>query len=180
MEADRQRRADTWRAVRAASQRRRGAWLASQSVHQKRATEILGSFDIEVKNVTASPLATFILHYVCCEALGKLLIGSRGNIPPYKIFQPKSRSGIEIDLKKLNPAVDRLGIPVSDVMLGAIFLADRETPGQRSCRVLRNAVLHELRGDHVAEVNFRITELIKPMTDFIQGVRVRSGAGHIF
>jgi hypothetical protein len=181
MEADRQRRADTWRAVQQAVRRRReNAWLASQSAHQKRATEILGSFDTEVKNIETSPLATFIFHYICCEALGKLLIGSRDNIPPYMVFKPISQRGIEIDLKKLNPAVARLGIPVSAVALGAIFLADQKTAGQRSCRVLRNAVLHELHGDHVAEVNSRITELIKPMSDFIQGVRLRSGAGHIF
>ena len=181
VEAQQQRSRDTWRAVRAATQRRpQSAWLASQSVHQRRATEILRAFDVEVRNVTTSPLATFLLHYVCCEALGKLLIGSGQNIPPHEIFQPKTRGGIEIDLRKLNPAIQRLGIPVSDVVLDTVFHSQMETAGQRSCRVLRNAVLHELRGDHVAEVNRRIAELIKPMTDFIEGIRVRCGAGHVF
>jgi hypothetical protein len=179
MEADRQRREDTWRAVQQTVRRRRqsAAWRASQSPHQKRATEILSVFDVEVKNVATIPLANFVIHYICCEALGKLLIGSGRNTPPHEIFQI---GGIKIDLRSLTPAVHRLGIPVSDAILNGIFLADQQTAGERSCRVLRNAVLHELRGDHVAEVNFRITELIKPMEDFIQGVRVRSGAGHIF
>jgi hypothetical protein len=181
MEAERQRRNETWRAVQQTVRpRRESAWLASQSAHQKRATEILGSFDIEVRNVTASPLATFLLHYICCEALGKLLIASRDNTPPYMIFQRKALGGIEIDLRKLSPAVDRLGIPVSGAILNGIFLSTKDTAGQRSCRVLRNAVIHELRGDHVAEIKSRIFELIQPMADFIEAVRVRSGSGHIF
>jgi hypothetical protein len=178
MEAGRQRREASWRAAWASLRRRhQSAWLASQSVHQSRATEILNDFDIEVTKVAASSLASFVLHYVCCEALGKLLMGSP-NIPPYQIFQNGGQ--LKIDLKKLNPAVHRFGIPVSDAVLEAIFLSTMDTPGQRSCRVLRNAVLHGLRSDHLAEVNSRITELIKPMTEFIGEVRVRSGAGHIF
>jgi hypothetical protein len=178
MEARRQREQDNWRAVHAAVQRRReGAWLAFPSAHQSRATEILRAFDVEARNVGTSPLATFLLHYICCEALGKLLIGSREKIPPHKIFQ---RGGIEIDLRKLSPTIRRLGIPVSDVALGSVFHTQMETAGQRSCRVLRNAVVHELRSDHVAEVNCRIAELITPMADFIEEVRVRSGFGHLF
>jgi hypothetical protein len=156
--------------------RRESAWLASQSVHQRRATEILNDFDAEVTKVAASSLASFVLHYVCCEALGKLLMGSP-NIPPYQIFL---KDRFKIDLKKLSPAVHRFGIPVSDAVLEAIFLSTMDTLGQRSCRVLRNAVLHGLRSDHLAEVNRRIAELTKPMSEFIGEVRVRSGAGHIF
>jgi hypothetical protein len=85
-----------------------------------------------------------------------------------------------MDLRSLSPAVQRFGIPVSTEVLGAIFHVKMETAGQRSCRVLRNAILHELRNEHVAEVNRRITELTGLMTEFIGQVRVRSGAGHIF
>jgi hypothetical protein len=178
LEAQQQQRRETWRAVQAVSRRRRqSAWLALQSAHQRRATQILGVFDAEVRNVTTSPLATFLLHYICCEALGKLLIGSRDNIPPYKILQYR---GTKIGLKKLKPAIHRLGSPVSDTVLETIFLRDRETAGERSCRALRNAILHELQSDHLAEVNRRITELTKDMKDFIEGIRVQSGAGHVF
>jgi hypothetical protein len=65
VEAERQRSAEWQRAVQATRRRREGAWLAFQSPHQRRATEILANFDVEVKKVTASPLATFILHYAC-------------------------------------------------------------------------------------------------------------------
>jgi hypothetical protein len=194
MDAQQQRSRDTWRAVQAATdqstiavveiehQRRRqsAAWLASQSPHQKRASEILNVFDIEVKNVTRSPLATFLLHYICCEALGKLLIVSRENVPPYMIFQRKTDGGLEIHLTKLKSSVHRLGVPLSDAALDTVFLSGMKTAGQRSCRVLRNAVAHELQSDHVAEVNHRIAELTKHMADFIEGVRVRSEAGHLF
>jgi hypothetical protein len=181
MEAQQQWSSDTWRAVvEIEHQRRRqsAAWLASQSPHQRRATEIISVFEVEVRNVTTSPLATFLLHYVCCEALGKLLIGSAKNILPHEIFQHCST--VKIDLRSLRPAVMRLAIPISDAVLEAIFLSKMDTPGQRSCSVLRNAVLHGLRSDHLAEVNSRIAELTKPMSEFIGEVRVRSGAGHIF
>jgi hypothetical protein len=179
-EERRRRREDTWRAVQGTLRRRRGAWLAYPSVHQRRVTEILNDFDVEVTKVAASSFASFVLHYVCCEALGKLLIGSRENIPPYQIFLSKFSGGIEIHLEKLKSAVQQFCIPVSEAVLKAIFLSTMDTAGQRSCRVLRNAVLHGLRSDHLAEVNRRIGELIKPMTEFIGEVRVRSGAGHIF
>jgi hypothetical protein len=171
MEAQQQRSRDTWRAVGDATfqstiavveiehQRRRqsAAWLASQSPHQRRATEIISVFDVEVRNVTTSPLVTFLLYYVCYEALGKLLIGSAKNTLPHEIFQPHST--VKIDLRSLRPAVMRLAIPISDAVLEAIFLSKMDTPGQRSCSVLRNAVLHGLRSDHLAEVNSRIAEL---------------------
>jgi hypothetical protein len=178
MEAEQQRSAQ-WRSVQAATRRRRqGAWLAYQSAHQRRATEILSVFDVEVRSVAASALASFLLHYVCCEALGKLLIGSAKNILPHEIFQRSST--VNIDLRSLGPAVRRLAIPISDGALHIVFQGDMETAGQRSCRVLRNRVIHELQSDHVAEVNHRLPELTKHMADFIEGVRVRSGAGHLF
>lgn len=133
-----------------------------------------------MKNVTTSPLATFLLHYICCEALGKLLIGSRENTPPYLIFQRKADGGLEIQLAKLKSSIQRLNVPLSDAALDLVFLSTMKTAGQRSCRVLRNAVAHELHSDYVDEINHRITELIQPMTEFISEVRVRSGAGHIF
>jgi hypothetical protein len=131
-----------------------------------------------VRSVAASRLAIFLLQYVCCEALGKLLIGSAKNILPHEIFQPNSR--VKIDLRSLIPAVMRLAIPISDGALHSVFQRDMETAGQWSCLVLRNRVIHELQSDHVAEVNHRIAELTKHMADFIEGVRVRSGAGHLF
>jgi hypothetical protein len=118
-------------AARRGRRRRESAWLASQSVHQRRATEILSVFDVELRNVATSPLANFILHYVCCEALGKLLIGSRDNIPPHIIFQRKTLGGIEIDLRKLSPTVDRLGIPISPRGVGGDGSADER---RGSCR----------------------------------------------
>jgi hypothetical protein len=118
------------------------------------------------------------LHYVCCEALGKLLIGSAKNIMPHEIFRPYSK--VTIDLRSLGPAVRRLAIPISDGELHSVFHGDMEPAGQRSCRVLRNGVIHALQSDHVAEVNHRLPELTKQMADFIEGVRVRSGAGHLF
>jgi hypothetical protein len=177
MEAERQRRGATWRAVQGTLRRRRGAWLAFQSPHQRRATEILSVFDVEVSTAAASRLARFLLHYVCCEALAKLLIGSAKSIVPHEIFQPYK---VKIDLRSLIPAVRRLAIPISDAALHTVFQRDKETPGQRSCLVLRNRVIHELHRDHVTEVNDRIAELTKHMADFIEGVRVRSGAGHLF
>jgi len=128
-------------------------------------------FDIEAKNVATSPLATFLLHYICCETLGKLLIGSRANKPPYIIFQRRADGGLEVDLRKLNPVIQRLGMPLSDDLLDTVFLSEKKTAGQRSCRVLRNAVVHELHGDYVDEVNRRIAELIEAMTKFILEVR---------
>jgi hypothetical protein len=180
MEAHEQSR-QGWRAAYEASLRRRqSAWLTSQSPHQKRASEILSVFDIEAKNVATSPLATFLLHYICCEALGKLLIGSRENKPPYIIFQRKADGGLEVHLGKLKPAIQQLRISLSDEVLDTVFLSEKKTAGQRSCRVLRNAVVHELHGDYVDEVNRRIAELTEAMTKLIVEVRVRSGGGHIF
>jgi hypothetical protein len=83
-------------------------------------------------------------------------------------------------LGKLKPAIQRFGISLSDEVLDTVFLSEKKTAGRRSCRVLRNAVVHELHGDYVDEVNRRIAELIEAMTKFIVEVRVRSGAGHIF
>jgi hypothetical protein len=177
MEAAERLRAEMWRSDQAAKRRRRGAWLAFQSPHQRRATETLSVFDVEVSTAAASRLASFLLHYVCCEALAKLLIGSAKSIVPHEIFQPYK---VKIDLRSLIPAVRRLAIPISDAALHTVFQRDKETPGQRSCLVLRNRVVHELHRDHVTEVNDRFAELTKPMEDFIEGVRVRSGAGHLF
>jgi hypothetical protein len=132
------------------------------------------AFDVEVRNVATSGLGNFLLHYICCEALGKLLIGSAKNILPHQIFQRSST--VNIDLRSLGPAARRLAIPISDGALHIVFQRDMETAGQRSCRVLRNGVIHELRSDHVAEVNHRLPELTKHMAVFIEGVRVRSGA----
>jgi hypothetical protein len=87
---------------------------------------------------------------------------------------------VKIDLKSLRPAVMRLAIPISDGALHSVFQHDMKTAGQRSCLVLRNGVIHELQSDHVAEVNHRIAELTKHMADVIEGVRARSGAGHLF
>jgi hypothetical protein len=129
MEAERQRRAEMWRSVQAATRRRRqGAWLAFQSPHQRRATEILSVFDVEVSTVAASRLASFLLHYVCCEALAKLLIGSAKSIVPHEIFQPYK---VKIDLRSLIPAVRRLAIPISDAALHTVFQRDKETAGLR-------------------------------------------------
>ena len=134
--------------------------------------------DVEVRSVAASRLAIFLLNYVGCEALGKLLIGSTRNLPPHEILKPYSK--VKIELTSLRPAVMRLAIPISDGTLHSVFQRDMKTAGRRSCLVLRNRVIHELQSDHVAEVNHRIAELTKHMADFIEGVRVRSWAGHLF
>jgi hypothetical protein len=171
--------ARAYHAAQIAARQRRGlaAISQSQSAHQRRATEVLSEFDNEKDKAKGSNLATFLLLYTCCASLGCLLQASVEGIPPNQVFK---NDGIKIDLRKLRPAIHRFQIPVSDQIIDEIFGSSRVTPGQRSCRVLRNGVVHGLQKEHVAEVNDRHAHLRTFMTDFIDAVRSKAQRGSIF
>ena len=147
----------------------------SQSLHQKRATDVLAEFDTLLAECTG-PVSLFIFHYSCCEALALLLVGTRKGIPPHKLFD---RKGPNVDLRKTKSAVKRLHLPLSKRTLNLIFQM-KGRGGSRSCRALRNGILHGLRRDRLFEVTSRHRKLIVEMRKFIESIRSKAQRGHHF
>ena len=148
---------------------------STPSAHQRRATEVLAEFDALSASSTEL-LWLFILHYVCCEALAKLLIGSRNGVPPHVALSEK---GPKIDLRKLKSINARLRLRITDKGLNRIF-QQRSIKGHKSCRNLRNGLLHELRHADRQDIAYRGRALMIDMSRFIEAVRSVSNRGHIF
>jgi hypothetical protein len=148
----------------------------SQSLYQKRATDVLAEFDT-LRAACIEPVSRFVFSYSCCEALALLLVGSREPVPvpPHKLFEP----GVNVVLRKTKSAVKRLHLRVSDRRLNLLFQAKART-GHRSCRMLRNGVLHGLRRDFILEVRHRHVALNREMGRFIEAIRSVAQRGHHF
>jgi hypothetical protein len=80
----------------------------------------------------------------------------------------------------LKPAVIRLRVPISDLAIDGIFQPGGMKAGKRSCRMLRNGIVHGFHSEHVAEVQHRHAPLIKGMTTFIDAVRSKSSEDGAF
>jgi len=149
---------------------------STQSLHQKRASDVLTEFDALRASCT-EPVWLFILHYACCDALARLLIGSREAIPPHKVFSGK---GPKVDLRKVKSAQRRLRLRVSHRTLNLIFQTADRSRGHRSCRVLRNGLLHGLHAADRVEIVRRRKRLVTEMARFIEAVRFVAQRGHNF
>ena len=117
-DAHRQQEEGARHAVRIAGQRQQSALagiLGSRSPHQKRIIEIHKEFRKEIATVPADGIASFLLHYACCEASARILIAASNGKPPHKA------EGKDIALNSLNHALEKYQIIIDPNLVRRVF-----------------------------------------------------------
>ncbi len=136
------------------------------SKHQRRAIKVIRVFREENLLVWTSDLASFLLHYFCCEALAKIVQGAKANKPLSKTLG----KGTSVKLGSLKAALRKFHLTFDHVQLKRIFEAADVAIDRKSARALRNAIVHGLAYRDVQEVHNRGKSLITDMERFISVV----------
>jgi hypothetical protein len=135
-----------------------------QTPHQRRAIQVIHVLRAELPDVQNSMLATFLLFYFACEAIGKILQSANDGELVSEAFNPNKN----IHVSKLGSALKHYHLDYSKTRLDGIFLA--KTKGgitKKSARMLRNGIVHSLNGLDIAEAKKRGSVLTNDMDDFV-------------
>ena len=97
----------------------------------------------------------FLISYFICDTVGRKLVIS------IDIEQSELRL---IDIKK---AIKHYGLSIEDNVLKAIFSKDKIL-NKRSCKFLRNQLIHNLSKSAADEIVRRNSELLNYMNDFLE------------
>ena len=108
----------------------------------------------------------FIDKFSECEVYCRSIL-----VPYYKENYPEIKEDqIGLDRKEIKVAFEERGITFDDAkLLTRLFGAD-DKAGSRSCRILRNKILHEMMLSSIREVCTRSDELMSDMNSFIEQV----------
>jgi hypothetical protein len=161
-------------AVQANYQHRRrhlAALIALPKEHHEKLREIRQSFRDELAGVAANSVASFMLHYFCCEASARVIHAARKGKAADWAFKKH-----ELKLDDISTAITRFGALLDHDFIKRVFGEDGRAPlSAASARRIRDKIAHEMNANAIAEVRSRTLQLFDDMREVIVTVGGRVG-----
>lgn len=136
----------------------------SNTVQKQAINKMQKTLNLEQNPLYLEERRAFIDLFTVCDATCKIYIEQ------YKKLKKKNKDGSEIknnlDMRTIPSAFRNFNIKFEDHELSVIFNADR-TRGHKSCKKLRNGIVHEMNEGDLNEVHKRYSELMKYMNVFL-------------
>lgn len=112
-------------------------------------------------NETDSKIAKFLYQYISCEITCKKIISLVDHIPI---------KDTRMDVRIINRCLRIYGLTFSNEIINSIF-SSHDKLGQRSCKVLRNRLVHGLEKKVLTEINDRYDRLNENMDIYLYAIK---------
>jgi hypothetical protein len=140
------------------------ALLARRTIHQKKVLEIQAIFRREFAQVPADGVASFLLHYFCCEASARVIVAARSGKTPQQGLDQSEK----LTLRSISEAMNSYTMNVQQSILTRVFGENSSSAyTAMSARRLRDKIVHSLSEKAIEEITRRSAELYEDMQTVI-------------
>ncbi len=106
-------------------------------------------------------ISRFLYTYISCEVSCKQIIS---------VISNRNRDDIKMDMRVIKRSLKHYGVTMNDSVINQIF-GSEDKRGKKTCRKLRNELVHRMSKNDIIEINDRIDTLMFTMDAFIKAIR---------